>query len=85
MSDKIEKADEEWREKLTPEQFQVCREKGTEQAFTGEYWNCKEQGIYMCVCCGNELFSSETKFDSGTGWPSYWEPVCDDAVVTEED
>ena len=85
MSDKIEKADEEWREQLTPEQFQVCRGKGTEQAFTGEYWNCKEQGIYKCVCCGNELFSSETKFDSGTGWPSYWEPVCDDAVVTEED
>jgi peptide-methionine (R)-S-oxide reductase len=66
---------EKWKERLTPEQYQVCIRKGTEPPFTGKYWDCKEPGLYRCVCCGNELFDSETKFDSGTGWPSFWAPV----------
>ncbi len=70
-----EKAEKEWNESLTEEQYEVCRMKGTEMPFTGEYWNCKEKGIYRCVCCGAELFDSETKFDSGTGWPSFWAPA----------
>jgi peptide-methionine (R)-S-oxide reductase len=65
----------EWKEKLTPEQYQVCRMKGTQLSFTGKYWDCKEDGVYRCVCCGSELFDSETKFDSGTGWPSFWAPA----------
>ena len=85
MGDKIRKSDAEWREILTPEQFRVARKKGTERAFTGEYWNTKEKGIYRCVCCGTPLFSSETKFDSGTGWPSFWEPVDPGAVKEESD
>lgn len=85
MKEKIYKSDEEWKKELTPQQFHVCRQKGTERAFTGEYWNCKEKGIYRCVCCGNELFSSETKFDSGTGWPSFWAPIAPQNVRTEED
>jgi peptide-methionine (R)-S-oxide reductase len=85
MSDKIHKSEEEWRSQLTPAQFAVCRQKGTEWAFTGEYYNCKEAGVYQCVCCGAELFSSDTKYDSGTGWPSFWEPVSPDSVKTEED
>ena len=85
MSDKISKTDEEWRQQLTSEQFQICRGKGTEIAFTGRYWDCKEDGTYRCVCCGNELFSADTKFDSGTGWPSFWEPHSEDAVSTETD
>jgi peptide-methionine (R)-S-oxide reductase len=64
-----------WKEKLTPEQYELCRMKGTELPFTGKYWDCKEDSIYRCVCCGNELFDSETKFDSGTGWPSFWAPA----------
>lgn len=85
MKDKITKTEEEWRKQLTPGQFHVCRQKGTETAFTGAYWNFKENGTYECVCCGNELFSSETKFDSGTGWPSFWQPIAEDSVVTEGD
>jgi len=66
---------EKWKERLTPEQYQVCIRKGTELPFTGKYWDCKEDGLYHCVCCGNELFDSETKFESGTGWPSFWAPA----------
>lgn len=79
------KSETEWKEELTPEQFEVCRRKGTERAFTGEYYDCKEPGVYRCVCCGKELFTSETKFDSGTGWPSFYAPMDDDAVKTETD
>jgi peptide-methionine (R)-S-oxide reductase len=79
------KADADWRDKLTPEQYHITREKGTERAFTGEYWNEKAKGMYRCVCCGNELFSSDAKFESGTGWPSYFQPARPDAVSTESD
>src|SRR5437588_3011470 len=75
MNGKVEKTDEEWRKLLTDEQYRVTRRKGTERAFTGEYWNSKEPGVYRCVCCGQPLFNSDTKFDSGTGWPSFWQPV----------
>jgi peptide-methionine (R)-S-oxide reductase len=85
MTDKIRKSDEEWKKELTPEQYQVCRQKGTERAFSGEYWNSKEKGMYQCAACGNELFSSDTKFDSGTGWPSFWEPAKAENVETETD
>lgn len=85
MQDKVTKTDQEWRQQLTPEQFKVCRKKGTERAFSGEYHDCKDKGIYRCACCGNDLFSSDTKFDSGTGWPSYWEPIEEDRVRFEED
>jgi peptide-methionine (R)-S-oxide reductase len=64
-----------WKERLTPQQYEVCRLKGTKLSFTGKYWDCKEDGIYHCICCGNELFDSETKFNSGTGWPSFWAPA----------
>jgi peptide-methionine (R)-S-oxide reductase len=85
MTEKINKTDEEWKKELTQEQYYVCRQKGTERAFTGQYWDCHEKGIYRCACCGNELFSSETKFDSGTGWPSFWKPVSEKNIGTEED
>ena len=85
MSDKIEKTDEEWREQLTAEQHSVCRRKGTEPAFTGQYHDHKGRGVYRCVCCGQELFSSEAKYDSGTGWPSFWRPVGDGTLGTEVD
>jgi peptide-methionine (R)-S-oxide reductase len=85
MKEKVTKSDEEWKKELTPEQFSVCRQKGTERAFTGQYWDCHDSGVYRCSCCGNELFSSETKFDSGTGWPSFYAPVADDNVATEDD
>ena len=71
----VSKTNEEWKHELTKEQYEVCRLKGTEYPFTGKYWNCKEDGIYRCVCCGNELFKSETKFDSGTGWPRFRTPL----------
>ncbi len=77
--------DERWRDVLTPEQFHVCREHGTERAFTGEYWNAKSSGMYQCVCCGNELFDAATKFDSGTGWPSFYEPATPQNVGTRDD
>jgi peptide-methionine (R)-S-oxide reductase len=72
---KVHKTDEEWRALLTPEQFQVTRRKGTERAFTGAYWNTKTDGVYHCVCCGQPLFDAKAKYDSGTGWPSFWQPV----------
>ena len=76
---------QEWRERLTDEQFSVCREKGTERAFTGEYNDCKEKGIYNCICCGEPLFDSGTKFNSGTGWPSFWQPLNDTAIESDVD
>ena len=85
MADKIQKSDAEWREKLTPEQYEVCRRKGTEPAFTGRYVDCHDDGVYRCAACGNELFSSETKFESGTGWPSFWKPLSEASVRTEVD
>lgn len=75
MTDKVEKSDEDWREALTREQFEVCRRKGTEAPFSGEYWDCHDEGIYRCVCCGARLFDSAHKYDSGSGWPSFWQPV----------
>jgi len=71
----MEESNKDWKKILTPEQFEICRNKGTEQPFSGKYNDCKEKGIYKCVCCGVDLFSSETKFDSGTGWPSFWESI----------
>jgi peptide-methionine (R)-S-oxide reductase len=85
MQDKIVKTEKEWKQQLNPEQFYVCRKKGTERAFTGEYHDCKENGMYQCVCCGADVFSSETKYESGTGWPSFWAPVADDRIKYEED
>ena len=83
--EKIKKSDEEWKKELTGEQYYVCRQKGTERAFTGKYWDHHEQGMYRCACCGNELFTSDTKFDSGTGWPSFWAPAAEENVETEAD
>jgi len=85
MAEKIRKSDKEWEKQLTPEQFYVTRKKGTEPPFTGEYAHSKDKGMYRCVCCGAELFSSDTKFESGTGWPSFYEPVSSQAVATEDD
>lgn len=85
MSDKISKSKQEWQTELSPEQYRVCREKGTERAFTGQYWDNKEKGQYRCACCGEPLFSSDTKFDSGTGWPSFWAPIAPEHVATETD
>ncbi|MFZ5556912.1 MAG: peptide-methionine (R)-S-oxide reductase MsrB [Pseudomonadota bacterium] len=85
MGEKIRKTDAEWKQQLTVEQYRVARHRGTERAFTGEYWDCKDAGVYRCVCCGEPLFGSDAKFDSGTGWPSFWQPVAPEAVATEED
>jgi peptide-methionine (R)-S-oxide reductase len=85
MADKIVKTESEWKRVLTPEEFRLLRKAGTEIAFTGRLWNTKEKGIYVCAGCENELFSSETKFDSGTGWPSFYLPISDEAVETAPD
>jgi peptide-methionine (R)-S-oxide reductase len=83
--EKIDKSDEEWRKQLTPEQYRVMREKGTERPFTGDYYKTSDKGMYVCAACGNPLFSSDTKFDSGTGWPSFYQPLTGESVRTEED
>jgi len=85
MAEKIVKSDAEWKQQLTPEQFQITRKKGTEPAFTGEFWDNHQAGMYRCACCGAELFRSEHKFDSGTGWPSFWQPSAPQKVATEAD
>ena len=85
MADKVAKSDAEWRKELTREQFEVARKKGTEPAFTGAYWDNHDQGVYRCVCCDAELFRSDEKFDSGTGWPSFWQPAVKENVATESD
>ena len=85
MTDKIEKPDTDWARELTPEEYRVLREKGTERAFTGKFWNSKDHGTYVCAACGNPLFSSDTKFDSGTGWPSFFAPAGPESVETEKD
>ena len=82
---KVEKSEQEWAEQLNPDQFEVARKKGTERPFTGEYHDCKKEGVYHCICCGSPLFSSKTKFDSGTGWPSFWAPIESAGVLEEED
>ncbi|MHC4816121.1 MAG: peptide-methionine (R)-S-oxide reductase MsrB [Planctomycetota bacterium] len=85
MTDKIDLPEEEWRQKLTAEQYQVTREAGTEPAFTGKYYDCKDDGTYSCICCGAELFRSEHKFNSGTGWPSFFTPLAEDRVTMHAD
>jgi peptide-methionine (R)-S-oxide reductase len=85
MADKVQKTEAEWRKELTPEQFDVTRRKGTERAFTGAYWDNHDKGVYRCVCCDAELFRSDEKFDSGTGWPSFWKPAVTENVATEDD
>lgn len=85
MAEKVVKTDREWREILTPEQYKILRKKGTERAFTGEYWRTKTPGVYTCAGCGQALFDSDHKFDSGTGWPSYWQPIAKDRLTTASD
>lgn len=85
MDEKVELSESEWKKRLSDEQFHVCREKGTERAFTGKYWDHHGDGVYRCACCGQELFTSETKFDSGTGWPSFYQPVEQKDVKLESD
>lgn len=85
MSDKVVKSAAEWRAQLTPEQYHVTREQGTERAYTGDTWNNHEHGIYQCICCGNDLYSSEHKYESGTGWPSFWQPIAPENITTRAD
>jgi peptide-methionine (R)-S-oxide reductase len=85
MVDRVEKPDEEWRKQLSPEQYRVTREKGTERPFTGKYWNHDAEGVYRCVCCGTPLFESDTKFDAGCGWPSFYQPLEAQNVAENED
>ena len=85
MTNKILKNDAEWREQLSESQFKICRQKGTEPAFSGNYWDNKDSGIYQCVCCENDLFDSSAKFDSGTGWPSFYQALGSEKVATKED
>ena len=85
MKEKVRKSEQEWKAQLTPEQYHITREKGTERAFTGEYESNKADGMYRCVCCGNVLFESDTKYNSGSGWPSFYQPVAEDAVDVHED
>lgn len=85
MAEKIRKSEAEWAKELPPERFRITRQKGTERAFTGEYWDAKTPGTYRCACCGEPLFDSSTKYESGTGWPSFWAPLSPDKVETEED
>jgi len=85
MSEKVTKSDEQWREQLTPEQYAICRQKGTEPAFTGSLWNCHDDGTYCCVACGNPLFASDKKFESSTGWPSFYQPTDRETVRTNVD
>ena len=85
MADKVTKSEQEWMQQLTPEQFQICRLKGTERPFTGKYNSEKSAGVYKCICCGHPLFASGTKYESGSGWPSFFAPIDGDAVATEED
>jgi peptide-methionine (R)-S-oxide reductase len=85
MSDKVIKTNAEWRAQLTPEQYHVTREQGTERAYTGATWNNHEHGIYQCVCCGNDLYSSEQKYESGTGWPSFWQPIAPENITLHDD
>lgn len=85
MTTKVIKSDEDWKSQLSPDQYQIARKAGTEPAFTGKYWNSKDKGTYHCVCCGQPLFSADTKFDSGTGWPSFWKPLDASAIEEETD
>ena len=85
MVDRVKKSDAEWKAQLSPEQFRVARQKGTERPFTGEYWNTSAQGTYQCVCCGSPLFESDTKFDAGCGWPSFYQPIEQGSVAEHED
>jgi peptide-methionine (R)-S-oxide reductase len=85
MVERIKKTEDEWKKSLSKESYNVARQRGTEQAFTGKYHNCHEDGIYQCVCCGTDLFDSKTKFDSGTGWPSFWKPIAEENVKEHND
>lgn len=85
MNNRIEKSESGWKTQLSAEQFRVCRKKGTERAFSGAYWDHHNKGVYCCVCCGAELFASGDKFDSGTGWPSYYEPLSPESIATKQD